>query len=283
MTAVCEALDVARSNIAVQRKMRPASRRGRPALDDGDLVAEIKAIIVAMPTYGYRRVHAVLRRNGRAQSRSWPNVKRVYRVMKLHGLLLQRHTGDINSRHHDGKVSVERANLRWCSDGFEIGCDNKEKVRVAFALDRCDRDAIAYVATTEGIKSQDVQGLVITAVESRFGRVNTLPEPIEWLTDNGSFFVAKDTKTLLRDIGMEPRSTPVRSPQSNGMAEAFVKTFKRDYVSVNPVPDAQTAIDKLPIWFEHYNSFHPHKALSYRSLKEFLADKKRQSSFIGSI
>jgi putative transposase len=67
------------------------------------------------------------------------------------------------------------------------------------------------------------------------------------------------------------------------MAEAFVKTFKRDYVSVNPVPDAQTAIDKLPIWFEHYNSFHPHKALGYRSLKELLADKKRQSSFIGSI
>lgn len=37
----------------------------------------------------------------------------------------------------------------------------------------------------------------------------------------------------LRSIGMEPCTTPVRSLQSNGMAEAFVKTFKRDYVSVN--------------------------------------------------
>ncbi len=283
MTAVWEALDVVRSNIAVRRKMRPVSRRGRPALDDRDLVAEIKVTIAAMPTYGYRRVHAVLRRNGRAQSRSWPNVKRVYRGVKLHGLLLQRHIGDIDSRHHAGKVSVERSNLRWCSDGFEIGCDNKEKVRVAFALDCCDREAIAHVATTEGIKSKDVQDLVIRAVESRFGRINTLPEPIEWLTDNGSCFVAKDTKTLLRDIGMEPRSTPVRSPRSSGMAEAFVKTFKRDYVSVNPVPDAQTVLDQLPIWFEHYNRFHPHKALGYRSPKEFLADKTRQPSFIGSI
>lgn len=55
---------------------------------------------------------------------------------------------------------------RMCvgSDGFEIGCDNKEKVRVAFALDCCDREAIAHVATTEGIKSEDVQDLVITAV-----------------------------------------------------------------------------------------------------------------------
>jgi putative transposase len=142
----------------------------------------------------------------------------------------------------------EHSNLRWCYDGFEIGCDNREKVHVAFALDCCDREAIAHVATTQGIKSEDVQDLVITAVENRFGRINTLPKPIEWLTDNGSCFIAKDTKSLLMDIGMEP-CTPVRSPQPNGMAEAFVKTFKRDYISVNPIPDAETVIAQLPLWF----------------------------------
>jgi len=64
---------------------------------------------------------------------------------------------------------------------------------------------------------------VITVVESSFGRINMLSKPIEWLTDNGSRFIARDTASLLRDIGMEPCTTPVRSPQSNGMAEAFVK------------------------------------------------------------
>jgi putative transposase len=233
-------------------------------------VDEIKAVIADMPTYGYRRVHAILRRNACGEGRSWPNVKRVYRVMKVHRLLLQRHTGAIDTRRHDGRVAVEQSNLRWCSDGFEIGCNNQEKVRVAFALDCCDREAIAHVATTEGIKSEDVQDLVITAVENRFGQINTLPKPIEWLTDNGSCFIAKDTKSLLIDIGMEPCTTPVRSPQSNGMAEAFVKTFKRDYVSVNPIPDAETVIAQLPLWFEHYNTLHPHKALGYRSPREFL-------------
>lgn len=270
MTAVCEAFGVARSNMAQRAKQLPSKARGRPPLAEDDLVKEIKAIIADMPTYGYRRVHAILRRNALRESRSWPNVKRVYRVMKVHGLLLQRHTGAIDTRRHDGRVAVEQSNLRWCSDGFEIGCDNREKVRVAFALDCCDREAIAHVATTEGIKSEDVQDLVITAVENRFGRINTLPKPIEWLTDNGSCFIAKDTKTLLLDIGMEPCSTPVRSPQSNGMAEAFVKTFKRDYVSVNPLPDAKTVITQLPLWFEHYNTLHPHKALGYRSPREFL-------------
>ena len=270
MTVVCETFGVARSNIAERVKQRPAKTRGRPPLADHDLVDEIKAIIADMPTYGYRRVHAILRRKASSERRSWPNAKRIYRVMKVHGLLLQRHTGAVDTRRHDGRVAVEQSNLRWCSDGFEIGCDNKEKVRVAFALDCCDREAIAHVATTEGIKSEDVQDLVITAALNRFGRINTLPKPIQWLTDNGSCFIAKDTKSLLIDIGMEPCSTPVRSPQSNGMAEAFVKTFKRDYVSVNPIPDAETVIAQLPLWFEHYNTLHPHKALGYQSPREFL-------------
>jgi len=200
MTAVCETLGVARSNIAERVKQLPSRARGRPPLDEQELLEEIKSIIDDMPTYGYRRVHAILRRKARSENRPWPNAKRVYRVMKVHGMLLQRHTGAIDTRRHDGRVAVEQSNLRWCSDGFEIGCDNKEKVRVAFALDCCDREAIAHVATTEGIKSEDVQDLVITAVENRFGLINTLPKPIEWLTDNGSCFIAKDTRSLLIDM-----------------------------------------------------------------------------------
>ncbi len=42
------------------------------------------------------------------------------------------------------------------------------------------------------------------------------------------------------------------------MAEAFVKTFKRDYVRVNPIPDARTALLRIDHWMEDYNSEHPH-------------------------
>ncbi len=41
--------------------------------------------------------------------------------------------------------------------------------------------------------------------------------------------------------------------QSNGMAEAFVKTFKRDYVYVQDRPDAKTVLSQLSAWFEDYN------------------------------
>jgi putative transposase len=271
VTAVCETLGVARSNVAERAAGRPAKRRGRPPLPDETLLAEIRAVTADMPSYGYARVWAVLRRKAVAENRAPANRKRVYRVMRVHGLLLHRHAGGHEERRHDGKIAVEQSNLRWCSDGFEIACDNAEKVRVAFALDCCDREAMGHVATTEGIKGEDVRDLMVSAVEQRFGQINRLPADIEWLTDNGSCYTATETRKFAKDIGFLPLTTPVESPQSNGMAEAFVRTFKRDYVAVHPTPDAETVMQSLPRWFDHYNHLHPHRALGYRSPREFMA------------
>ncbi len=270
MSAVAETLGVARSNLAERTAGRHSQRKGRPPLPEKDLLQTIKAVVADLPTYGYRRVWAILRRMAEKDGHPAPNHKRVYRIMRAHGLLLERHAGGAQRR-HDGRIAVEQSNLRWCSDGFEIGCDNGDKVRVAFALDCCDREAMGHVATTEGIKGEDVRDLMVTAVEHRFGLVNRLPKAIQWLTDNGSCYIAKETRGFANEIGLLPLNTPVKSPQSNGMAEAFVRTFKRDYVRVNPCPDAETVIASLPRWFRHYNMLHPHKALGYRSPREFIA------------
>ena len=282
MTAVCEVLGVARSNIAEQvRGSCDKPRSGRPALPENDTLMAIKAILTDRPSYGYRRIWAVLRRAARSEGRPPPNHKRIYRIMKAHGLLLQRHAGGMDERRHDGRIAVDRSNLRWCSDGFELSCDNGEKVRVAFALDCCDREAISFVATTEGIKGEDVRDLMTVAVEARFGPVNRLPEVIEWLTDNGSGYIAGETRRFAREIGLEPLTTPVQSPQSNGMAEAFVRTIKRDYARISPMPNAAIVLRQLPAWFDHYNRLHPHKALGYRSPREFIADRSTAEGMSG--
>ncbi|WP_184598984.1 integrase core domain-containing protein, partial [Pseudomonas nitroreducens] len=70
-------------------------------------------------------------------------------------------------------------------------------------------------------------------------------------------------------IGLIPLTTPVCSPQSNGMAESLVKTIKRDYIDFMSKPDAPTAIASQAKAFEHYNEHHPHSALNYRSPREF--------------
>jgi putative transposase len=274
MKTVAEVIGVSRSNLADRLQERCKKRIGRPPRPDDELVSKIKAVIAELATYGYRRVHAVLKRQALAAGLKPPNHKRVYRVMKVHGLLLDRHVGG-DERRHDGRIAVDERNRRWCSDGFEIGCDNGERVRVAFALDCCDREAMSFLATTGGIAGEDVRNLMVAAVEYRFGQVNRLPVTIEWLSDNGSCYVAGDTRSFARHIGLEPRTTPLESPQSNGMAEAFVRTIKRDYVRVSPRPDAETVMRQLPAWIAHYNEVHPHKALGYRSPREFIAAHAR--------
>jgi putative transposase len=68
--------------------------------------------------------------------------------MKVHALLLQRHHASRVERRHAGRVTLDRRNTRRCSNALEIACDDGEKVRVAFALACCHREAMGHVATT---------------------------------------------------------------------------------------------------------------------------------------
>lgn len=241
-------------------------RKSPPRADDAELLGDIGAIIKDLGTYGYRRVWGVLRHQG-VGDRIYPiGHKRVYRVMRDNNLLLYRHGfRPVNTRPHEGTVAVTKSNTRWCSDGFEIRCDNGEKVRVAFALDCCDREVMSWVATTKGIDANLVGDLMMQAVEYRFGSGKTAPNQVEWLTDNGSCYIAGNVRSFARDLGLKPVTTPIQSPQSNGMAESFVKTFKRDYVQMALRPDSATVMGHLKNWFEHYNQKHPHSALKYLS------------------
>lgn len=264
---------MARSNI-IRRRNQPAAwedRRRRCRGQDEALLADIRAVIDGRPTYGYRRVQALVNRQRRVDGAPRANHKAVYRAMLGVGLLLKRHATPCAERTHDGRIAVARSDQRWCSDGFEIGCDNGERVRVAFSLDCCDREAMSFVATTKGIDGDLVRDLMVASLEHRFGPVERAPRPIEWLSDNGSGYIAADTVAFGKELGLVIRRTPVQSPQSNGMAEAFVKTFKRDYVQIHERPTAASVLSQLPRWFEDYNRNHPHRALAMQSPREFRA------------
>jgi putative transposase len=87
---------------------------------------------------------------------------------------------------------------------------------------------------------------------------------------HGSIFAAHRTIEIALALNLEPCFTPVESPESNGMAEAFVKTLKRDYVRVSPISDAATAIVQIDLWMEDYNTVHPHSRLGYRSPRKYI-------------
>ena len=70
---------------------------------------------------------------------------------------------------------------------------------------------------------------------------------------------------------MVPITTPAYSPESNGLAEAFVGTFKRDYLGDAELRDAETVLAQLGRWFDDYNSQAPHSALGMRSPRDYRA------------
>jgi transposase InsO family protein len=266
---VAEVLGVSRSQLSERLRGVSTPRSTYSKVGDADLLAPLRTLVDEKPTYGYRRITALLNRERLKNQLPPLNHKRIYRLMSQNGLLLQRYTGKPPTRAHDGKIITIRPNLRWTSDGFEIPCWNGETVRVAFSLDTCDRELMAWCASTGGISGEMIRDLMVETVERRFGN-DALPHPVQWLSDNGSCYRAHETVDFAIGLGLVPCFTPVRSPQSNGMAEAFVKTFKRDYVYVHDRPDAQTVLSQLSAWFEDYNEIHPHKALRMNSPREFI-------------
>lgn len=67
------------------------------------------------------------------------------------------------------------------------------------------------------------------AVAARFPAGRAEPA-LQWFSDNEGMYTALEMVIAAQRLGLAPIITPAYSPESNGMAEAFVKTLKRDYV-----------------------------------------------------
>ncbi|ETX26702.1 hypothetical protein RISW2_20615, partial [Roseivivax isoporae LMG 25204] len=124
--AVAETSGVSRSNLHARLSGCAKPRRRYHNAQDAALLPLIEVLVAARPTYGYRRIAALLNRRLRADGAAPANHKRVYRIMQAHGFLLARAQAERPELVHDGKVVAIRFNLRWCSDGFEFTCWNKE-------------------------------------------------------------------------------------------------------------------------------------------------------------
>ena len=91
-------------------------------------------------------------------------------------------------------------------------------------------------------------------------------------------FAARKPIEIALALNLEPCFAPVDSSESNVMAEAFAKTFKRDYVRITAVPGADTALALIENWMEDYNTVHPHSRLVNQSLREHTSRGRPKTS-----
>lgn len=264
---VCRVLCVSRSNQYENKKARPSHYKRK---DDQVVLKSVLEVTKDRGTYGYPRVTALINRKRRLDALPSWNKKRVLRVMQLNHLTLQKSMSPAPKRPHLGKVITIKSNIRYCSDILEIRCWNGEKVFIAFSLDCCDRECMSFVAERRPLFHGDIIKLMDQTVTHRFGEyIEKLPSPIQWLSDRGPQYTANATVAYGTAWGFDVRTTPAYSPESNGIAEAFVKIFKRDYVYVNELWTAESVLRRLPEWFADYNQNHPHSGLQMKSPLEY--------------
>lgn len=232
--------------------------------DDARVYQQLKSVLRERGSYGYRRATILVNRAFGAGY----NRKRIQRVMRLTGLALAVRRRAGNRRPHRGTVAMPGSNQRWCSDKMTIVCWNGEVVELAFAVDCHDREALAMVAEARGITGGDVRRLIRQAVFARFG-TQAPTEPIQWLSDNEAIYTALETVIQAERLGLTPITTPVASPESNGIAEAFVHTLRRDYLDGADRSSAERILEQIPAWIDDYNANAPHSSLGMRSPLEY--------------
>jgi transposase InsO family protein len=103
-------------------------------------------------------------------------------------------------------IGFERATASVSAHRLHGG--NGEIVRVLFAIDACDREVMGWLATSAGISGDMVRDLMVACVERRFG-ISKAAHPVEWLSDNGSAYIAKDTLDTATALGLKLCFTPV--------------------------------------------------------------------------
>ncbi len=139
MKAVAETLDVSRSNLNARLNGSAKPCRRYHKAQDAVVLPLISALVAARPTYGYRRITALLNRWLRVEGAAPVNHKRVYRIMQAHDLLLARRYTERPEQTHKGKVITMRSNIRspvgldqWRLTGSLLG-----RLRVHLLERRC--------------------------------------------------------------------------------------------------------------------------------------------------
>jgi len=239
----------------ISRSSLEYQARGRR--EDQELVQRLRLVAARHPRYGYRRLWAVLRREGQNV-----NVKRVRRLCVKHGLSL-RHRIRRRRRGVRGSVprAAQHANHVWTYDFVHDRCENGRKLKILTVVDEFTRECHkVHVATR--ISSRN-----LIAVLEELLALHGVPMFIR--SDNGPEFVARELKHWLRERGSATHYIEPGSPWQNGYGESFNGKFRDECLNMEVFhhPDHARAVAEL--WRRSYNTERPHSSLGYRTPAEF--------------
>ena len=130
-----------------------------------------------------------------------------------------------------------------------------------------DASRVAYVEVLEDEKAVTAVGFLRRA---RRWFVRRGVEVAQVMSDNGSPYVSHAWRDTCGELGLEHIRTRAYRPQTNGKAERFIQTLKREWAYLRPYRSAAARAKALGPWLEHYNRKRPHGSLAGRTPYERL-------------
>jgi transposase InsO family protein len=131
-----------------------------------------------------------------------------------------------------------------------------------------DATRLAYVEVLPDEKRGSTTGFLIRALRW-FRERNIKVERV--MTDNGSGYVAKLFRKVLRLLKIRHIRTRPYTPKTNGKAERFIQTLMREWAYAIPFRSSDARARDLPRWLAWYNQHRPHVSLGRRSPAQALA------------
>ena len=240
------------------------TQRYRPIVktDEGRLVERMLALVRAHPRYGYRRIWALLKREG------WiVNRKRVHRLWQREGLKVpqkarkKRHLGQ--SANGCVRHRAEYMDHVWAWDFIFDRTTSGRPLKWLSIVDEYTRECLALVVA-RSITVEDVLDVV-----AELFVVRGVPGHLR--SDNGPEFIARRLRRWLAWAEAKTLYIEPGAPWENGFAESFHSRLRDELLNVEEFANVPEARVKGEHWQLDYNHHRPHSALGYQTPAEFAA------------
>jgi putative transposase len=267
-TELCDTFHVSQRRVSRALDLSRSSLRYAPVRDDlqSALLRRIEELAAAHPRYGYRRIWALLNRQG------WSaNKKAVRRLWRQSGLKLAKPHANHQPRRAHGQ-DKNACHLRpsrgkddvWTWDFiFEHTCDGRS-LKWLSLIDEYTRECLVLEAR-RGMTAQDIREILAAVAASRGG------PPHRIRSDNGPEFAAFAVRSWLLEMGSGTLYVAPGSPWQNGYAESFHSRLRDEFLEREEFESEAQARALGALWKEEYNTERPHSSLNYQTPAEFAA------------
>jgi putative transposase len=241
----------------------------KPKEEEGRLVARLLELVRQHPRYGYRRIWALLRREG------WRvNRKRVWRLWRRQGLKVPRKQRKKRRLGSSANSCVRRPAEHkghvWSWDFLHDRTTDGGPLKWFTLVDEYTRECVALEVR------RSMTAKAVSAVLAEVVRQRGAPAHIR--SDNGPEFVARAIRAWLAGAGVETLYVEPGAPWENGYAESFNSKVRDELLNAEEFTSLLEARVLGKAWKEEYNHARPHSSLGYRAPAEVGAACPRADS-----